>query len=108
MESSVGAPIITSNPLVQPSGVSATSSVGSVVTEIGVPLTGVSATSSDGSVTISTFTEVSLTGLSATSSVGEAYAVHYADIDTGSNSSYSNVATGSNTGYTDVTGKEVA
>ena len=34
--------------------------------------------------------------------------VHYADIDTGSNTSYSNVATGSNTGYTDVTGKEVA
>ena len=56
----------------------------------------------------STYTTVELTGMSATSSVGIAYAVHYADIDTGSNTSYSNVATGSNTSYTDVTGQEVA
>ena len=61
-----------------------------------------------GSLTVATATDVALTGLSATASVGIAYVIHYADIDTGSNTSYSNVATGSNTGYTDVTGKEVA
>ena len=82
--------------------------MGSVVIGIGVPLTGIAATSGIGSVTISTYTTVELTGIAATASVGIAYAVHYADIDTGSNTSYSNVATGSNTSYTDVTGKEVA
>ena len=64
--SGVGAVTISSNPLIQPTGLSATSSVGSVVIGIGVPLTGLSATSSVGSVTISTLTSVSLTGVSAT------------------------------------------
>ena len=37
--------------------------------------------------------------------VGAPGIIHYADIDTGSNTSYSDIATGSNTSYTDVTGK---
>jgi hypothetical protein len=88
--------------LVQPTGVSATSSVGSVVIGIGVPLTGISATSSIGSPTVTPNTIAELTGISATVSAGNIGVQHFQNVDTGSNSSYSNVATGSNTSYTDV------
>ena len=82
-------------------------------------LTGVSATSAIGSLSFTIDVTVTPTGVSATSAVAVPYIIHYADVDTGSNtsysnvstgsnSSYSNVATGSNTSYTDVTGKEAA
>jgi len=50
-------------------GVSTTSSVGVLVTQIGVPLTGVSATSAVGS--ISPANVIGLTGVQATSSVDD-------------------------------------
>jgi hypothetical protein len=96
-----------------------TASTGSVIIEYKFPVTGVSATASLG--TIATIPDqvigVSLDAM--TSSLGVVGIIHYANIDTGSNtsyssvstgsnSSYSNVATGSNTSYTDVTGKEAA
>ena len=83
----VGDPTITSNPTVQPVGVSATTSVGSIIVGIGVPLTGVSATGSTGSITVSTLTTVELTGVSATFSLGNLGIQHYQDVDTGSNTS---------------------
>ena len=60
------------NKLVQPTGLSSTSSVGSLVVGIGVPLTGVSSTSSVGALSPSDV--MGLTGLSTTSSVGSVVA----------------------------------
>jgi hypothetical protein len=106
----------------QITGVSATISVGGLTTgaiEL-LDLTGVSATASVG--TISPADVVGITGVSATISVGTIAPVDviqglttdqitstagilgiqaYANIDTGSNTSYTSVATGSNTSYTD-------
>jgi hypothetical protein len=60
------------NQQIQPAGVQATSSVGSVVTAIGISLTGVSSTSSVGA--LSPENVMGLTGLSTTSSVGSVIA----------------------------------
>ena len=60
------------NKLVQLTGLSSTSSVGSLVTAIGVPLTGVSSTSSVGA--LSPADVMGLTGLLTTSTVGTAVA----------------------------------
>ena len=96
-----------------------TASTGSVIIEYKFPVTGVAGTAALG--TIATIPD-QLVGVSLdamTASVGTPGIIHYAKIDTGSNTSYSNVstgsnssysdvATGSNTSYTDVTGKEAA
>ena len=68
-------------------------------------LTGVSSTSSVGSLTPADV--MGLTGQLATASVAiwsaTGFGIQaYQDVDTGSNISYSNVATGSNTSYSDV------
>ena len=63
-------------------------------------LTGVSSTSSVGS--LSPADIVGLTGQLATTSVGEIGIQAYQDVDTGSNISYSDVATGTNITYSDV------
>jgi hypothetical protein len=109
---SVGSPEIGPISLVDLTGVSATTSVGSISPADVVGLTGVSSTTSVGSFTIVDVTQ-GLTTDSITSSVGilgvQAYAnidtgsnTSYTGVSTGSNSSYSNVATGSNTSYSDV------
>jgi len=86
-------------------GVSATSSVGALDPADVMGLTGVSATSAIGSLSFTIDVTVIPTGVSATSAVAVPFIIHYADVDTGSNTSYTNVATGSNTSYSDVTGK---
>jgi len=56
---------------VQPTGLSTTTSLGSITTEIVVPLTGVSATSSVGSTTFVGLTFADLTGVQATTELGD-------------------------------------
>ncbi len=73
--------------------------MGSIVSEIGVPLTGIAATSSIGSITPSDV--VGLTGLQATFADPTIGIQAYKNIDTGSNDSFSNVDSGSNTSYSD-------
>ena len=96
-----------------------TASTGSVVIEYKFPVTGVAATASLGTITEIADQIVGLSLDAMTASLGTPGIIHYADIDTGSNTSYSaistgsntsysEVATGSNTSYTDVTGKEAA
>jgi len=96
-----------------------TGSIGSVVIEYKFPVTGVAATAALGTITEIADQIVGLSLDAMTAAVGTPGIIHYADIDTGSNTSYSNVstgsntsysevATGSNTSYTDVTGKEAA
>jgi len=83
-------------------GVSATSSVGSIVIEIGVPLTAPSAlTSSTGS--INPADVMGLTGIEATISVGNVAPLSYQNVDIDGNTSYSNLDITGNTSYTDVT-----
>ena len=98
---SVGEVIVGSAELIIISGVSATSAVGSLTPEIGVPLTGVSSTFSVGSITPTDVVQGLVTD-ELTSTVGSLGLQFYADIDTGSNTSYTSVATGSNTSYSDV------
>ena len=83
------------------SGVSSTSSVGSLTTKIGVPLTGVSSTFSVGSFTLADIAQ-GLSTDSITSSIGLLGIQSYGNVDTGSNTSYSNISTGSNDTYSDV------
>ena len=82
-----------------------TASTGSVIIEYKFPVTGVSATASLGTIATIPDQVVGVSLDAMTASLGVVGIIHYADIDTGSNTSYSNVATGSNTSYTDVTGK---
>jgi hypothetical protein len=63
-------------------------------------LTGISATTSVGS--LSPNDVMGVTGVSSTASVGDIFIQAYQAIDTGSNTSYTSVATGSNTSYSDV------
>jgi len=88
--------------LINITGVSATTSVGSIVSEIGVPLTGVSASFSVGSITTLSDITVGLTTDGITSTVGLLGIELYANIDTGSNTSYTGVAAGSNSSYSNV------
>jgi hypothetical protein len=82
-------------------GVSSTTSVGSLTVADVMGLTGVSATASVGSIDPKDQV-MGLTGQSATVSVGAVDVIAYANIDTGSNTSYSDISTGSNTSYSDV------
>ena len=98
---SVGEVEVGSVELIDAVGVSATSAVGSIIPEIGVPLTGVSSTSSVGSITPDDVVQ-GLTTSEILSSVGLLGIESYANIDTGSNTSYTSVATGSNSSYSSV------
>ena len=69
--STVGALGVSSNPLVQPTGLSATSTLGSVVIETKYPLPALSATSEVGTLTVSTFASTTLPGLSLTSTLND-------------------------------------
>ena len=82
-------------------GVSSTSSVGSIAPADVVGLTGVSSTSSVGSISPVEMVKGLVTD-PLTSAVGLLGIQSYANIDTGSNTSYSNVSTGSNNTYSDV------
>jgi hypothetical protein len=87
--------------LIDITGVGATSSVGSLTLEIGVPLTGVSATASVG--TISPADVMGLSGQEAVSSVGNVAPLGYGDVDITGNTSYNGIDVSGNTSYTDVT-----
>jgi hypothetical protein len=99
--SSVGSLDIGSVELINVSGVSASTSIGSISPADVVGLTGVSSTFSVGSFTITDVVQGLVTD-ELTSTVGLLGIQAYANIDTGSNSSYSNVSTGSNDTYSDV------
>ena len=88
--STLGEITITSIELVDVTGVSATSAIGSLTTEIGVPLTGQSSTSAVGSITPPDVVQ-GLVLDQLTSTAGIIGIQAYANIDTGSNTSYSNV-----------------
>jgi len=96
-----GSVTISSNPLIQPTGVSATSSVGAITPADQVMgLTGISATSSVGAIT-PVDQVMGLTGLSATITLGTVSPLHYeADTITGS-TSYTDVDITGYTSYTD-------
>ena len=93
-------------------GVSSTSSVGSIAPADVVGLTGVSSTSSVGSispvemvkglVTDPLTSAVGLLGIQAYANVNTGSNGSYSNVDTGSNSSYSDALTGSNSSYSDV------
>ena len=88
--------------IAQPTGQSATASVGSLTIEEGLGLTGQSFSASVGSVSLVDM-QVGLDwSISITFSVGTVDIFAYGDVDTGSNTSYSNVSTGSNDTYSDV------
>ena len=78
----------------------ATSSVGSVITEVGYILSGQSATSAVGS--ISPADVMGLTGVSATITVGEVAPLGYGDVDITGNTSYSAVNKTNSASYSDV------
>jgi hypothetical protein len=86
----------------QPTGQSATASVGVLdPNDMTLGISGQSFSASIGSVSVVDI-QVGLTGQSATFSVGSVDIFAYGDVDTGSNTSYSNVSTGSNDTYSDV------
>ena len=87
--------------MAQPTGQSATASVGSLTIEEGLGLTGQSFSASVGAIAPVDM-QVGLDSFSITSSVGTVDIFAYGDVDTGSNTSYSNVSTGSNDTYSDV------
>ena len=99
--SSVGTITTNAEDLINITGVGATSSVGSLTLEIGVPLTGVSVTSSVG--TIIPADVMGLTGQEAISAVGNVSPLGYGDVDITGNTSYNDVDVSGNTSYTDVT-----
>jgi len=79
----------------------ATSSVGSIITEVEYILAGQSMTSAVGSITPADV--MGLTGVSATVTVGNVAPLGYEDIDITGNTSYNDVDVSGNTSYTDVT-----
>ena len=79
-----------------------TGSVGSVVIESKYAVTGLSMTASLGTIAEIDDQVVGFSMDAMTASVGVPGIIHYADVDTGSNTSYSNVSTGSNISYSDV------
>jgi len=85
--------------LIDLTGVSATSSVGSISPADVIGLSGISATFSVGSISPADVVGLSLDAMSALQGQGGVEA--FANINTGSNSSFSGVATGSNTSYSD-------
>ena len=78
----------------QPTGQSATASVGSLAIEEGLGLTGQSFSASVGAIAPVDM-QVGLTSLSITTSIGTVDIFAYGDVDTGSNTSYSDVSAGS-------------
>ena len=89
---SEGSVTVTETQLVTPTGVAATTSLGtSLILEIGVPLTGVSATASTGD--LSPADVVGVTGVSATVSLGSGGVspLHYKDVDITGNTSYTDI-----------------
>jgi hypothetical protein len=96
----VGSVSITSNPTVQPSGVSATSSVGAITPADQVMgLTGISATSAVGAITPADV--MGLTGISATITLGTISPLHYKTDTITGNTSYTDVDITGYTAYTD-------
>ena len=90
---------ITSNPTVQPSGVSATSAVGAISpTEQVMGLTGISATSAVGAITPADV--MGLTGISATITLGIVSPLHYKDDTITGSTSYTSVDITGSTSYT--------
>ena len=112
--STLGSAEITTNPIVTPTGLSTTASVGSLTAADVVGLTGQSLTSLLGTVTTipiygpvdtgsnTSYSDVSTGSNNSYSDVSSGSNTSYSDVSTGSNSSYSDVATGSNTSYSDV------
>ena len=85
-----------------PTGLQATSSVGSLITETGVLLTGVSSTSAIGTITPLPMV-VGLQGQQVISNVGEFNAIlGYADVNPILTANYSDVTRTVNANYTDV------
>ena len=90
---------ITSNPTVQPTGVSATSSVGAITPPAQVMgLTGISATSAVGAITPADV--MGLTGISATITLGTVSPLHYKTDTITGNTSYTSVDITGYTAYT--------
>ena len=87
-----------SNPIVIPTGLSMTSSAGSLAPADIMGLTGQSATTSLGTPSLTISFDITLTGISATSSVAafgtsDGFGIQaYQAVDTGSNTSYTDVA----------------
>jgi hypothetical protein len=101
-ESQLGSIVGLGGAVALPTGLSATTSVGTLdPNDMTLGLTGVSFSASVGSVSV-TDIAVGFDGLSASFSVGVVDIFAYGDVDTGSNTSYSNVSTGSNSSYSDV------
>ncbi len=108
----IGEVVITSVELVDITGVSATTAVGSPVLEFKYELSGQAVTTSAGSITPPDIVQglvldqltstVGLLGIEAYANIDTGSNTSYTSVATGSNSSYSNVATGSNTSYNDV------
>ena len=87
---------------INPTGVQATSAVGSIVLDgMALGITGVQATSAVGSISPSNV--MGLTGQEAVSSVGDIIVLGYQDVNIVGNTNYSDVDVVGNTSYTDVT-----
>ena len=92
----------TTNPIIIPTGLSATSSVGSLTPADVMGLTGVSTSLSVGSLAPADQV-MGLTGVLTTSRLGLVTTIPiYGNVDTGSNSSYSGLSTGSNSSFSGV------
>jgi trimeric autotransporter adhesin len=102
----VGDVTVTSNPTVQPAGLSLTSALGVLTPADVMGLTGLSLTSTVGS--ISPEDVMGLTGLSATVSVGNVAPLGYKDITGTQSASYSNVAATQSASYSNVTATQSA
>ena len=101
-ESQLGSIVGLGGAVAQPTGLSATASVGTLdPNDMTLGISGQSFSASIGSVSVVDM-QVGLTGQSASLSVGSVDIFAYGDVDTGSNTSYSNVSTGSNDTYSDV------
>ena len=100
-ETSLGTLTIDDAQIIDITGVEATSAIGSVtVDDMSVGLSGQAGTSAVGSVTIDDISQGLILD-AIVSNLGIIGIQHYADIDSGSNTSYSDRTTGSNTSYSD-------
>ena len=101
-ESQLGSIVGLGGAVAQPTGLSATASVGVLdPNDMTLGISGQSFSASIGSVSVVDM-QVGLNGQSATLNVGSVNIFAYGDVDTGSNTSYSDVSTGSNTSYSNV------
>ena len=85
-------------------GVQATSSVGSLVSEIGVPLTGLQSTSAVGGLSFVFSIEITLAGQQLISTVGAdgVSILAYADVTATQSASYSDITATQSASYSDV------